>query len=104
MNFRGRVIILERYICKTCGVQYENSFGKPEECIICGEERQFISSNVQNWTTLESMIKEGIYKNTINIEEEGLYSINTSPVLELVKQPITYKTRILIYCGIVFLI
>lgn len=79
MNFKGRVIILDKFICKTCGVQYENSFEKPKECIICGEERQFISSNGQRWTTLESMIKNGIYKNTINIEEEGLYSLNTSP-------------------------
>lgn len=70
---------MDKYVCKTCGVQYENSLEKPNECIICSEERQFISSNGQNWTTLESMIKEGQYKNTINIEEEGLYSINTCP-------------------------
>ncbi|MER2262530.1 MAG: hypothetical protein ABS934_10970 [Psychrobacillus sp.] len=70
---------MDSFICKTCGVQYGNSFEKPKECIICSEERQFISSNGQNWTTLESMIKEGIYTNTINFEEEGIYSINTSP-------------------------
>ncbi|WP_277587423.1 MBL fold metallo-hydrolase [Psychrobacillus antarcticus] len=71
--------MLNNYICQTCGVQYENSIEKPKECKICGEERQYISSNGQTWTTLESMIKDGTYKNTINFEEEGLYSITTSP-------------------------
>lgn len=79
MNFLGRGTVLNNYICKTCGVQYENSIEKPKKCKICGEERQYISVNGQTWTTLETMIKDGTYKNTISFEEEGLYSINTSP-------------------------
>jgi hypothetical protein len=69
---------LKNYICETCGVQYESSIEVPEKCMICTEERQFVNPNGQSWTTLEIMIKDG-YKNTINMEEEGLYSINTSP-------------------------
>ncbi|UYY96936.1 hypothetical protein OJ967_15885 [Peribacillus frigoritolerans] len=67
------------YICETCGVQYEDSKEVPNQCLICGEERQYISPKGQTWTTLELMKKDGIFKNSINLDEEGLYSINTSP-------------------------
>ena len=67
------------YICETCGVQYESSTEVPSHCIICTEERQYVSSLGQSWTTLSEMVKSGIYKNNITLEEEGLYSINTSP-------------------------
>lgn len=73
------MVCLNHYICETCGVQYECSNEVPEECMICGEERQYISSNGQTWTTLDKMIEEGAYKNTILVEEEHLYSINTNP-------------------------
>ena len=71
--------ILMNYICETCGVQHESSIEVPEECKICGEERQYISSKGQTWTTLETMIKVGTYKNTFHVEEERLYSIITNP-------------------------
>ena len=70
---------MNNYICETCGVQCESTIEEPGKCKICEEERQYISSNGQTWTTLKTMIKGGAYKNTINFEEEGLYSINTSP-------------------------
>lgn len=70
---------MNNYICETCGVQYESTLEEPGKCKICEEERQYISSNGQTWTTLKSMIKGGTYKNTINFEEEELYSVNTSP-------------------------
>lgn len=72
-------VCLNHYICETCGVQYERSIEVPEECKICGEERQYISSTGQTWTTLDKMIEEGTYKNNIHFEEGRLYSINTNP-------------------------
>lgn len=72
-------VILNKFICVTCGVQYENSVEAPTKCDICGEERQYLRSNGQSWTTLEKLIKEGTYTNTIHIEEEQLYSLTTNP-------------------------
>ncbi len=63
----------------TCGVQYELSIKEPSHCIICEEERQFVSSKGQAWTTLETMIESGAYKTQMKLEAEGLYSINTNP-------------------------
>lgn len=67
------------YICETCGAQYEISIEVPKQCTICSEERQFVSVNGQTWTTLDKMISSQIYKNNINLEEDGLSSITTSP-------------------------
>ena len=67
------------YICETCGVQHEQSLQEPKQCTICSEERQFVSINGQTWTTLDKLISSEIYINNINLEEEGLYSIKTSP-------------------------
>ncbi|WP_102691674.1 MBL fold metallo-hydrolase [Rummeliibacillus pycnus] len=70
---------MNRYICETCGVQYEHSTEEPKHCTICSEERQFVNVNGQNWTTLDKLISSKIYKNNINLEENGLFSIKTSP-------------------------
>ncbi|MFY0518492.1 MBL fold metallo-hydrolase [Lysinibacillus sp. UGB7] len=67
------------YICETCGAQYEISIEVPKQCTICSEERQFVSVNGQTWTTLDKMTSSQIYKNNINLEEDGLSSITTSP-------------------------
>jgi hypothetical protein len=73
------MVELKKFVCETCGVQYASSIVAPEECAICNEERQYVSSNGQTWTTLEKMVQEGTYKNIILREEEGLYSIHTTP-------------------------
>ncbi|WP_197144700.1 MBL fold metallo-hydrolase [Lysinibacillus sphaericus] len=67
------------YICETCGAQYEKSMEEPKQCTICSEERQYVSVNGQTWTTLDKMISSEIYKNNFNLEEDGLFSITTSP-------------------------
>ncbi|PGZ93113.1 hypothetical protein [Bacillus sp. AFS029533] len=67
-----------KFICTTCGVQYNKSIDPPKYCIICSEERQYINPSGQSWTTLQSM-KEQNYQNIIRFEEENLYSIVTSP-------------------------
>lgn len=70
---------MKNYICETCGVQYECSIEAPQKCTICNEERQYVNPSGQTWTTLDEMLKDGTFQNTIKHEEEGLYSINTSP-------------------------
>jgi hypothetical protein len=65
------------YMCATCGIQYAESTRPPERCIICEDERQYVPPEGQQWTTLDQI--RSTHKNTINNEEENLYSINTSP-------------------------
>lgn len=70
---------MEYFICETCGVQYGLSEKAPPECTICNEERQYINPEGQTWTTLEEMLENGNWINAIHPEEEGLYSIRTTP-------------------------
>lgn len=70
---------MDRYICETCGVQYGFSEHAPPSCTICTEERQYVNPHGQTWTSLDKMIEDGNWSNAIHQEEEGLYSIHTSP-------------------------
>ena len=70
---------MKNYICTTCGVQTASSAAVPDNCSICTEERQYVSPKGQSWTTLEEMIQSRNYKNEFSLEEEGLFSISTSP-------------------------
>ena len=68
---------MAKYICVTCGVQYPESEAPPSECPICRDPRQFVGLDGQKWTTIEEM--RGTYRNRIQEEEAGLYSIHTEP-------------------------
>ncbi|WP_144557485.1 hypothetical protein [Shouchella miscanthi] len=67
------------YICKTCGVQYDESINEPSKCSICEEERQYVNAKGQDWTTLSRLISSGIYKNVLKDEENNVLSIKTVP-------------------------
>ncbi|WP_347551854.1 hypothetical protein ABFG93_07165 [Pseudalkalibacillus hwajinpoensis] len=69
---------MKRFICITCGTQYPLSEDKPEVCPICLEERQYVNPDGQEWITLEAMQQEQ-FQNEIIKEEQGLYSVTTSP-------------------------
>jgi glyoxylase-like metal-dependent hydrolase (beta-lactamase superfamily II) len=43
------------FICSTCGQQYAESERPPERCRICEDERQYVGTNGQQWTTLEEL-------------------------------------------------
>ncbi|TGB03597.1 MBL fold metallo-hydrolase [Halobacillus salinus] len=70
---------MQKYICSTCGVQYPESSTAPSQCPICEEERQYVPVEGQAWTTHEALVESGNYRNVITKEEEGLYSITTTP-------------------------
>ncbi|PKG45683.1 MULTISPECIES: MBL fold metallo-hydrolase [unclassified Planococcus (in: firmicutes)] len=70
---------MNKFICNTCGVQTESAGAAPEHCLICTEERQYVSVKGQSWTTLEEMVASNTYSNEILSEEKGLSSIRTVP-------------------------
>lgn len=65
------------FLCVTCGTQYPESAQPPDHCPICEDERQYVGPDGQQWTTLDQL--RSTHKNTIKLEEENLYSINTEP-------------------------
>ena len=69
---------MENFICKTCGVQFEESYTPPESCPICLDPRQYVGWNGQEWTTSDEL-KELGYKNELRAEEPGLLGIGLEP-------------------------
>lgn len=69
---------MSKWICTTCGTQYPPSHTPPEHCPICEDERQYVGSGGQRWTTLHDM-KPGRYRNAYYEHERNLLGIETIP-------------------------
>lgn len=81
---------MPNYICITCGVQYPESATPPAACPICQDPRQFVGFEGQKWTTLEEMRAK--YRNAIQLEEPGLYSIHTQPSFAISQRAFLLQT------------
>ena len=68
---------MPNFICKTCGTQFAETERPPEGCPICGDERQYIGWNGQEWTRLDELQKS--HHNVIKAVEPGLTGIGTHP-------------------------
>jgi hypothetical protein len=55
------------FICTTCGTQYAEGDEPPAACAICQDERQYVKSTGQQWTTLDKLRKSN--RNSIRFEE-----------------------------------
>jgi hypothetical protein len=69
--------IMPNYICTTCGTQFAASENEPESCPICEDERQYVNSAGQQWTTLAALKKN--HKLIFHKIEENLYGIGMNP-------------------------
>jgi len=65
------------FICTTCGTQFAPSAAPPKQCLICEDERQYVSPAGQSWITLDTLAKR--YANTWRELEPGLLQIITAP-------------------------
>ena len=68
---------MQCYICTTCGVQYQPSDVPPANCAICEDDRQYVNSAGQTWTTLEGVNQQ--YKNIIELVAPDVYAIYSTP-------------------------
>jgi hypothetical protein len=68
---------MQAYICTACGTQYPASEQPPAQCQICQDERQFIPTAGQGWTTLQKL-RLGHF-NAYREHEPGLLGIGTQP-------------------------
>jgi glyoxylase-like metal-dependent hydrolase (beta-lactamase superfamily II) len=68
---------MEAFICLTCGTRYPPRENKPERCLICTDERQYVGLEGQQWTTLEALRQTR--KNAFDEREPGLTALLTKP-------------------------
>ena len=64
-------------ICSTCGTSYPDTASPPSHCPICEDERQFVSSRGQAWTTRQKLARGHV--NTWRQLETGLFEVHTRP-------------------------
>jgi hypothetical protein len=65
------------WICVTCGSQHSLSALPPAGCAICLDERQYVGSGGQRWTTLAALRDD--HRAEIREEEPGLTGIGATP-------------------------
>ncbi len=65
------------WICVTCGVEYPADAAPPARCAICEDERQYVSADGQQWTTLDRLRQS--HCNETGSEEDGVGWIHTTP-------------------------
>lgn len=73
--------VLTAYICVTCGSQFAPSADPPDACPVCLDERQYVGSNGQQWTTLDSLRKD--HEPKIETAEPGLLGIGIEPAFAI---------------------
>ena len=67
---------MDRFICVTCGTQFQDSEAPPAECPICTDPRQYVPPEGQQWTTLTELATD--HHNDIRAEGD-LVGIGTEP-------------------------
>lgn len=72
------------YICRACGTEFAPSSATPARCPICEDDRQYVPSQGQVWTTLEAL--RGHYHNRFIEREPGVTAIVTEPSLAIGQQ------------------
>lgn len=81
---------MNAFICVACGTQYPQSAAPPVTCAICTDERQYIPTSGQAWTTLERL--RHTYSNKFRSLAEGLMTIETTPALGIGQRAILVRT------------
>lgn len=62
-------------VCVTCGVQFDRV--DPDECPICTDDRQYVGSDGQRWTTVDAVMRE--HRTVVREEEPGLWGVGSEP-------------------------
>jgi hypothetical protein len=77
-------------ICSTCGTSYPDAAEPPSHCSVCEDERQFVSSGGQAWTTREKLARGHV--NTWRQLETGLFEIHTYPQFGIGQRALLLQT------------
>jgi glyoxylase-like metal-dependent hydrolase (beta-lactamase superfamily II) len=79
------------WICATCGVEHADTPEPPAECAICSDERQWVPSGGQRWTTAEQLSAAGISVELREVEP-ALIGITSAPQVGIGQQCMLVKT------------
>jgi glyoxylase-like metal-dependent hydrolase (beta-lactamase superfamily II) len=66
------------WICATCGNHYPDQEAPPSQCVVCSDERQWVPSSGQRWTTATQLAAAG-HRSEVREVEPGLLGIGVTP-------------------------
>lgn len=78
------------WICATCAVQYPDTEGPPEACPICQDERQYVGSQGQRWTTAVDLAR--VHRTELREEEPDLVGVGLSPAFGIGQRALLVRT------------
>lgn len=76
------------WICRTCAVEHAEATGV---CAICADERQWVPSDGQHWTTLDELAREG-HSTQVREVEPDLFGITVEPKVGIGQQAHLVRT------------
>jgi glyoxylase-like metal-dependent hydrolase (beta-lactamase superfamily II) len=76
-----RSLPMPAFICTACGTQFAPSEAPPASCPICEEERQYVPTAGQSWTTLPALAGRSF--NLYREHEPGVIGIGTQPTFAI---------------------
>lgn len=82
---------MPNFICTTCGTQFAQTDGPPQDCLICEDDRQYVKATGQQWTTLERLRLS--HRNSIKFKEPGLIGIGVEPHFAIGQRALFVRTR-----------
>ncbi len=81
---------MPHFICTTCGTQYAEGDQPPAACAICQDERQYVKTTGQQWTTLDRLRLTN--RNSIRFEEPGLIAVGVDPHFAIGQRALFVRT------------
>ena len=81
---------MPKYICVTCGHQYEETQEPPSQCLICEDERQYVNLEGQSWTTNNKLGQD--HSNIVKSLEPGLNGVATDPKFAIGQRALLIQT------------
>jgi Metallo-beta-lactamase superfamily len=79
------------WICATCANHYPDQESPPRECVICADERQWVPSSGQRWTTAAELAGAG-HRSDVREVEPGLLGIGADPPVAIGQRALVIQT------------
>jgi glyoxylase-like metal-dependent hydrolase (beta-lactamase superfamily II) len=80
------------WICATCANRYPEAESPPPHCIICTDERQWVPSSGQRWTTHAELAAAG-HRSDVRELEPGLLGVGVDPPVAIGQRALVVRTE-----------
>jgi glyoxylase-like metal-dependent hydrolase (beta-lactamase superfamily II) len=77
------------WVCATCGNHFPDP--RPEVCVVCADERQWVPPGGQRWTTLADLAAAG-HRSDVREVEPGLTGIGADPPVAIGQRSLLVST------------